>query len=74
MQPEIPLERLLNQPGIGPSVIARLREVGIHSVERLREVGVDQAVLAVCEHTGQIAWANRRRPLRNAVANEGLAA
>jgi hypothetical protein len=31
-------------------------------------------VLAVCEHTGQIAWANRRRPLRNAVANEGLAA
>ena len=62
------LERLLAQPGIGPSVLERLREVGIHSLGHLRQVGVDEAVLAVCERTGQIAWANRRRFLRRALA------
>lgn len=67
--PDAPLERLLTMPGIGPSVIHRLREVGIDTVGHLREVGVDRAVLAVCERTGQIAWANRRRFLHSALAS-----
>jgi predicted flap endonuclease-1-like 5' DNA nuclease len=61
------LDRLLSMPGIGPSVIGRLQDVGIRSVSQLRQVGVDHAVLAVCEKTGQIAFANRRRFLHQAL-------
>lgn len=67
----LPLEQLLKMPGIGPTVLDRLREVGIDSVCRLREVGVERAVLRVCEHTGQIAWANRRRYLVSALRQLG---
>lgn len=61
------LERLLRMPGIGPQVIDRLREVGIDSLSQLRAIGVERAMLAVCERTGQIAHANRRRPLERAL-------
>lgn len=61
------LERLLRMPGIGPAVIDRLREVGIETLSQLRDIGVERAMLAVCERTGQIAHANRRRPLARAL-------
>jgi nucleotidyltransferase/DNA polymerase involved in DNA repair len=65
--PSDSLTPLLRMPGIGPSVIRRLEEAGIASLSQLRQMGVERAVLAVCERTGQIAHANRRRCLQRAL-------
>lgn len=61
--------RLLTMPRIGPTVIERLEKAGLDSLERLREVGVDAAVSAVCAELGSVAWANRRRALKAALAS-----
>jgi hypothetical protein len=58
---------LLATPRIGPIVIERLEAVGIDSIARLRQQGVEQAVILVCTSLGTVAWANRRRALRDAL-------
>ena len=60
---------LLLQPGIGPVVIHRLEAAGFHSLEQLRAVGALRAVLTVCDDIGNIAWANRRHALEQALLN-----
>ena len=59
---------LLATPGIGPGVIQRLEETGIHSFAQIHELGVQGAVRHVCEHLGTMAWANRQRALSKALA------
>ncbi|MDE2145064.1 MAG: hypothetical protein KGJ24_00090 [Burkholderiales bacterium] len=60
--------KLLAQPRIGPLVLQRLEQAGLDSVSKLQALGVDAAVLMICDQLGSIAWANRRRPLRRAIA------
>lgn len=63
---------LLATPGIGPGVIQRLEEAGIHSFAQIHELGVQGAVRHVCRHLGTMAWANRQRALRKALAAVGM--
>lgn len=56
-------QRLLAVRGIGPRVLDRLEEAGIHSLQDLRRVGVAAAVEAVCERMGCRSWVNRRDAL-----------
>ncbi len=58
---------LLSQPGIGPTVIARIEAAGIHSIEALRLVGVHFVVEKVCLGLGTVAWSNRRSALARAL-------
>lgn len=58
---------LLQQPGIGASVILRLEQVGITSIAELRSTGVTHAVATVCTLMGNVAWVNRQRPLERAL-------
>lgn len=58
---------LLAQPRIGPGVVARLEALGIGSLDALQRHGIDLVVQAVCAHQGHISWANRRRPLAQAL-------
>ena len=58
---------LLAQPRIGPGVVARLEALGIGSLDALQRHGIDLVVHAVCTHQGHISWANRRRPLAQAL-------
>jgi hypothetical protein len=65
--PEEERRRLLAQPGIGPTVIARLEAAGIHSLQALRSIGIRAVVDAVCAGLGSAAWSNRRRALERAL-------
>jgi len=58
---------LLAQPGIGPTVIARIEATGIHSIEALRLAGVHLVVEMVCLGLGTAAWSNRRSALSRAL-------
>ncbi len=58
---------LLAQPGIGPTVIARIEATGIHSIEALRLAGVHFVVEMVCLGLGTAAWSNRRNALGRAL-------
>lgn len=58
---------LLAQPGIGPTVIARIEATGIHSMEALRLAGVHVVVETVCLGLGTAAWSNRRNALARAL-------
>jgi hypothetical protein len=59
---------LLAQPGIGPTVIARIEATGIHSLEALQLAGVPSVVERVCLSLGSAAWSNRRSALVRALA------
>jgi hypothetical protein len=58
---------LLGQPGIGPTVIARLEAAGIDSLRALRCAGARVVVEAVCAGLGTGAWTNRRKALEKAL-------
>lgn len=58
---------LLSQPGLGPTVIARIEATGIHSIEALRLAGVHFVVEMVCLGLGTVAWSNRRSALARAL-------
>jgi hypothetical protein len=58
---------LLSQPGIGPTVIARIEATGIYSIEALRLTGVQFVVEMVCLGLGTVAWSNRRSALARAL-------
>lgn len=58
---------LLAQPGIGPTVIARLEAAGVHSLQALRGAGIRVVVQAVCSGLGTGAWSNRRKALERAL-------
>jgi type II secretory pathway component PulF len=58
---------LLSQPGIGPTVIARMEAAGIHSLEALQSAGVPFVVAMVCDGLGTGAWSNRAKALSRAL-------
>ncbi len=58
--------QLLVAPKIGPVVLARLEALGLDSYDKIQRVGIDRAVRMVCEQTGQIGWACRRKALHRA--------
>lgn len=58
---------LLSIPGIGPRVVQRLEQCGIHSLTQLESTGVEQTVRIVEGRLGPSAWGNRRRPLCRAL-------
>ncbi len=58
---------LLSQPGIGPTVIARMEAAGVHSLEALRLAGVPFVVAMVCDGLGTGAWSNRAKALSRAL-------
>lgn len=58
---------LLAQPGIGPTVIARIEATGIHSLDALQLAGVQLVVETVCLGLGTAAWSNRSRALARAL-------
>jgi len=58
---------LLAQPGIGPTVIARIEAAGIHSLAALQLAGVRSVVEMVCLGLGTVAWSNRSRALARAL-------
>lgn len=65
--PEHERKRLLIQPGIGPKVVERIEAIGITSLDELAKQGADEVVLRICNAVGQIAWANRRLAITNAL-------
>lgn len=64
--------RLLVATGIGPGVIQRLEEAGIHSFVQIQKLGVQGAVLQVHQRLGTKSLANRQRALSKALAAVGL--
>lgn len=58
---------LLASPRLGPTVVQRLEQFGIASIETLRTVGVDKVVEALCQQGHDRAWMNRRRALLRAI-------
>ena len=64
-----PAERslLLRTQGIGPTVVNRLEDAGIDSLERLAKLGVGCAVEIVGRQMCGSGWENRRRALERAV-------
>ena len=59
---------LLKATGIGPGVIQRLEEAGIHSFAQIQELGVQGTVQQVHLRLGTKALANRQRALIKALA------
>lgn len=51
-------------PQLGPTVVRRLEEVGLHSIAAVLEVGVDEAIDRVCQRQGSSAFRNRARSLK----------
>lgn len=64
--------RLLKATGIGPGVIQRLEEAGIHSFAQIQKLGVQGTVLQVYQRLGTQALANRQRALSKALAEVGM--
>jgi hypothetical protein len=60
--------QLLVATGIGPTVVQRLEEAGVDSLDKLRQVGVDRAVDRICSRIGSMGWATRRRALARVLA------
>jgi hypothetical protein len=58
---------LLASPRLGPTVVQRLEQSGIASIETLRALGVDRVVEALCQQGHNRAWMNRRRALLRAI-------
>jgi hypothetical protein len=65
---------LAAEPGIGNGVIARMEEVGFHSLAQLREAGSARVVDEVCRRLGSIAWRNRLLALERALARDDACA
>lgn len=61
-------ERLMVARGLGPTVLQRLEQVGLDSLDKLRQVGAEQAVERICALQSGTAWRNRRRALARALA------
>ncbi len=57
--------------GIGPGVVRRLEEAGVHSLQALREQGVDRIIERICCASGQPSWANRRAALLRVLMLDG---
>lgn len=57
--------------GIGPGVVRRLEEAGVHSLQGLREQGVDRIIERICCASGQPSWANRRAALLRVLTLDG---
>jgi hypothetical protein len=58
---------LLASPRLGPTVVERLEQFGIASIETLRTLGVDTVVETLCQQGHHRAWMNRKRALLRAV-------
>lgn len=56
--------------GLGPVVVRRLEDAGVHSLQALREQGVDPIVERICGALGQPSWANRRTALLRVLSLE----
>lgn len=65
---------LLMTPGIGPLVVERLEQSGIHSIDTLQSKGIDAVVESICQPGHNRAWFNRRRALLRAVGHLGKSA
>lgn len=50
--------RLLAVPGIGPTVIARLEQVGIATLRELASVSTEEVVTRIARHVGSTCWRN----------------
>ena len=61
---------LLAQPRIGPKVVDRLEQAGIHSFDALRRLGVEQAIRLIRSAVGSTAWVNRRSALERVLAQK----
>lgn len=62
---------LLSTRGLGPTVVQRLEQSGIVSIDTLRTRGVDSVVAAMCQPGHNKAWLNRRRALLRAINQIG---
>lgn len=49
---------LLAVKGVGPTVIARFEQIGIHSLDALADNGVDEIVGQVAAMLGTTCWKN----------------
>jgi hypothetical protein len=58
---------LLATPGIGHGVVERIESIGVHTLQQLHDMGVDVIVAQICASFGNVAWRNRRRPLKRAL-------
>lgn len=65
--PETERRFLLGQTGIGPSVIARLEQVGFGSMQAVEVAGVGCVIDAVIASVRSTAWRNRSAALADAL-------
>ena len=56
--PEKERESLLSLPGVGPSVIRRLEQVGYSRISELRHTDPKEIVLRISELMGSTCWRN----------------
>lgn len=49
-------QRLLDMPGVGPSVISRLEQIGICSLDQLADAEVDDLLLQISTLPGATSW------------------
>jgi predicted RecB family nuclease len=61
------LHLLLLAPGVGPTVVRRLEQVGVQCLSDLVRRGVDPTVAAICAEMGHEGWMNRRDALVRAI-------
>lgn len=55
---ELERAKLLNVRGVGPTVIQRLEEIGISSLEKLSEYDVTEITTMVAASLGSSCWKN----------------
>lgn len=51
-------------PQLGPTVVQRLEEAGLHSIAEVLAIGADEAVDRVCRRQGSSAFRNRAASLK----------
>jgi len=51
-------QALLNVKGVGPTVVQRLEQIGINSLQELAEASVSDIVTAVAGQLGSTCWKN----------------
>lgn len=51
-------QALLNIKGVGPTVVQRLEQIGINSLQELAEASVSDIVAAVAAQLGSTCWKN----------------
>lgn len=51
-------QALLKVKGVGPTVVQRLKQIGINSLQELAEANVGDIVIAVAGQQGSTCWKN----------------